>query len=307
MKHAFIMDPLDRVKPSKDTSYFLMLAAQERGHDVYHVNPSHLSIDNGRVITKLVQVQVNQSHLKPFVILRTGWEYLDDVDVVWIRTDPPVDRGYFYATLLLDFLPSTVRVINRPSTIRDWNEKLAALKYPDWTPSTMVACDIESIINFSKEYKRLTIKPLDGHGGNGIIFVRSSDQDLIKKIQMATNGGKHWVIVQEYLEAAQEGDKRILLLNGKPIGAMLRLHKEGHELNNLDQGGTPIRSTLDSSDHNICETLENDLRKNGVVFAGIDIIGGRLIEINITSPTGLQEMARFDERSYHHDVIKSLE
>tara|TARA_B100000029_G_C17532952_1_gene943907 strand:- start:656 stop:1564 length:909 start_codon:yes stop_codon:yes gene_type:complete len=301
------MDPLDRVNPSKDTSYFLMLGAQERGHDVYYVNPSHLSIDNGRVITKLVRVQVNQSHLKPFLILRTGWEYLDDVDVVWIRTDPPVDRSYFYATLLLDFLPSTVRVINRPSTIRDWNEKLAALKYRDWTPSTMVTCDIESIIDFSKEYKRLTIKPLDGHGGNGIIFVRSSDRDFIEKIQMATNGGKHWVIVQEYLEAAQEGDKRILLLNGKPIGAMLRLHKEGHELNNLDQGGTPIRAALDSRDLTICETLENDLRKNGVVFAGIDIIGGRLIEINITSPTGLQEMSRFDGKSYHYDVIKSLE
>jgi glutathione synthase len=230
-----------------------------------------------------------------------------DMDAVWIRTDPPVDRAYFYMTMLLDLLPESVKVINRPSTIRDWNEKLAALQYPQFTPVTMVARHSEQIVDFVHQHGRTTLKPIDGHGGAGILFVDAEQSDLESQIRLVTHGGSHWVIVQQYLDAAKEGDKRILLLNGEPLGAILRLHAEGVELNNLDQGGEALASKIIDRDREICAGLKTDLVSRGVVFAGIDVIGGMLIEINITSPTGLQEMSRHDNRSYHKEIIASLE
>ena len=210
-------------------------------------------------------------------------------------------------TMLLDVLPEQVMIINRPSTIRDWNEKLAALRYPDVIPKTLVARHSESIVDFVNRHGRTTIKPVDGHGGAGIIFVEPGDTDLESKIQSATSNAGHWVIVQEYLDAAREGDKRILLLNGEPLGAILRLHADGVELNNLDQGGAALASQVEDRDLEICAALREDLIRHGVIFAGIDVIGGMLIEVNITSPTGLQEMSRHDNRAYHSEIIASLE
>ena len=284
-----------------------MLAAEQRGHEVFHLNPSQINVDQGRVTANLTRVKVSEDGKHPFQVLSSGWEYLDIVDIVWIRTDPPVDRSYVYVTLLLDLLPSTVRVINRPSAIRDWNEKLSSLRYQDWIPRTLVARDIQSIEDFAKKFPRITIKPIDGHGGLGIMFAAVKDPGFREKIRVATNSERHWMIVQEYLEEAQEGDKRILLLNGQPLGAILRVHKKGLELNNLDQGGTAVASFLSDRDRAICAALKNDLRADGIIFAGVDVIGGLLIEINITSPTGLQEMTRFDRQPYHHYIIQSLE
>jgi glutathione synthase len=307
VKHAFIMDPLERVKAYKDTSYFLMLAADQRGHEVFYLNAVDLALNHDRVMASLQRLRVNDNVDNPFVVEPARWQMLDEMDVVWIRTDPPVDRSYIYATLLLDLLPEHVRVVNRPSTIRDWNEKLAALRYPDWTPRTLVARDNRHIRAFIEKFSRVTIKPIDGHGGSGIIFVTAADSDFDLKINKATHQGRHWVIVQEYLEAAHDGDKRILLLDGEPLGAILRLHADDAELNNLDQGGTAVATSLTDRDRVICRALGDDLRGHGVVFAGIDVIGGMLIEVNITSPTGLQEMTRFDGRRYHEEVIASLE
>lgn len=271
------------------------------------MNAADLAIDHDRVMALLRPVRVNEDIDNPFIAGISEWQALDRMDVVWIRTDPPVDRSYVYTTLLLDLLPQHVRVINSPSTIRDWNEKLVALRYPDWTPRTLVARDNVRIRAFAEEFSRVTIKPIDGHGGSGVIFVTAADSDLESTLNDATYQGRHWVIVQEYLEAAHDGDKRILLLDGQPLGAILRLHADGVELNNLDQGGTAVASTLTDRDRAICHALSNDLQAHGVVFAGIDVIGGMLIEVNITSPTGLQEMTRFDDRPYHEVIIASLE
>ena len=301
------MDPLERVKAYKDTSYFLMLAADQRGHEVFYLNAGDLALDHDRVMASLQRLHVNDDVDNPFVVEAAKWQALDEMDVVWIRTDPPVDRSYIYATLLLDLLPERTRVVNRPSTIRDWNEKLAALRYPDWTPRTIVSRDYGRIRAFTEQFSRVTIKPIDGHGGSGILFVTAADSDFDSTINEATLQGRHWVIVQEYLEAAHDGDKRILLLNGQPLGAILRLHADGVELNNLDQGGNAVASSLTDRDRAICQVLGEDLRTHGVVFAGIDVIGGMLIEVNITSPTGLQEMTRFDGRPYHDEIIASFE
>jgi len=307
MKHAFIMDPLDKVKTHKDTSYFLMLAACEQGHQVYYLDAGDLYVKDSSVMATAQRVNAQNDPQAPFEPESEESVLMADMDAVWIRTDPPVDRAYFYMTMLLDLLPASVKVINRPSTIRDWNEKLAALQYPQFTPATMVARHSAQIVDFVQQHGRTTLKPVDGHGGAGILFVDAEQSDLDSQIRLATHGGSHWVIVQQYLDAAKEGDKRILLLNGEPLGAILRLHAEGVELNNLDQGGEALASEINDRDHEICAGLKTDLVSRGVVFAGIDVIGGMLIEINITSPTGLQEMSRHDNRNYHKEIIASLE
>lgn len=307
MKHAFIMDPLDGVKSHKDTTYFLMLAAHERGHEVFYVDPATLSLHHDEVYATVVKAEVSADHEQPFHCESEVSCALATMDAVWIRQDPPFDRSYFYVTLLLDQLPAPVQIINRPVTVRNWNEKLAALRYPDFTPKTLVSRSGQEIAGFLREQKRITVKPVDGHGGKGIIFLDVGEEGLSDQLDTATREGRHWVVAQQYLPAAHEGDKRILLLDGEPLGAILRVHADGAELNNLDQGGSAQQSKLDQQDWRICEAMRDDLVAHGVRFAGIDVIGGMLIEINITSPTGLQEMSRFDGADYHHRVMASFE
>ncbi len=305
MKHAFIMDALESVKPWKDTSYFLMLACVECGHRVCHLDQRQLWLDHDEVKATVTWVDVVDDMERPFMISGQESVSLSQMDAVWVRTDPPFDRRYFYTTLMLDHLSANTRVLNRPEGIRNWNEKLAALFFPDFTPPTRVTADVDVIQAMAAEFGRVTVKPIDGFGGKGIVFYDHGTDPA--EIREATHAGRHSVIVQQYLPAAVAGDKRILLLNGKPLGAILRVHAEGVELNNMDAGGTANPAGLDARDLEICEALEPGLVEQGIFFAGIDIIGGQLIEVNVTSPTGLQEMSRFDQVDYHHQIISALE
>ncbi|MDH3689284.1 MAG: glutathione synthase [Gammaproteobacteria bacterium] len=307
MKFAFVMDPLEKVKAYKDTTYFLMLAAQERDHDVYYLNQRDLHFQSSEVIAQLTQLEVHATVDKPFTRHQAHLCPLSEMDVVFIRTDPPFDRAYLYATLLLDLLPASTRVINRPEALRNWNEKLSALFFPALIPATLITNEASRIHDFMMDIGRIALKPVDGHGGQGILFLDSNDKNADQMIQMITHQGSHWVIAQQYMSAAVEGDKRILLVNGEPLGGILRLHPEGKELNNLDAGGTAHSAELNQHDLEICEALKSPLLDQGVYFAGIDVIGGRLIEINVTSPTGLQELCRFSGKDFHHDIIAGLE
>ena len=298
------MDPLDGVKAWKDTSYFLMLACREHGHRVCYLDQRDLWLEHDRLHGRVSWLEVHANPGHPFTVLEETSLELGELDTVWVRTDPPFDRRYFYTTLLLDYLPASTRVINRPAGIRNWNEKLAALYYPEYTPLTLVTSDPDAIRDFAEEQGRVTVKPVDGYGGKGIVFYRHGDP--VHALGEATHQGRQWVIVQEYLPAAVEGDKRILLLNGDPMGAILRVHAEGAELNNMDAGGSAHPSGLDARDMEICSALKQGLVEQGVFFAGIDIIGGMLIEVNVTSPTGLQEMSRFDGVDYHLQMISAL-
>ncbi len=307
MRHVFIMDPIEAVKPWKDTTYYLMLAAAERGHDVFVTAQRALTLRQDRLLATVRPVDVFADHERPFVPGEEQTAELATMDVVWERTDPPVNRRYLYTSLLLDFLPRRVRVINRPAAIRDFNEKLAALKFPALTPATLVTSRADEIREFIEHHGRVTIKPIDGHGGKGIRFCRHGAPDVDDIIAEATARGDRWTLVQEYLPQASEGDKRILLLDGRILGAVLRLHAEGSELNNLDQGGSANPAGITARDEEICAEVGPVLRDAGIVFAGIDVIGGMLMEVNVTSPTGLQESARFAGRSLHHDIIAALE
>ena len=305
MQFAFIMDPLASVKPWKDTSYYIMKACQERGHQVCYLDQQWLWLDHDQLNSRVQWLHINDNNEQPFTILAEESVALSQMDAVWLRTDPPFDRRYFYTTLLLDYLPRTTRVLNRPDGVRNWNEKFAALKFPAYTPITIVTSDISEIKTFAEKHRRIIVKPVDGFGGKGIVFYKAGEDD--KVLREATHQGAHWVIAQEYLTAASEGDKRILMLNGDPMGAILRLHAEGEELNNLDQGATAHPATLTDQDLEICAALKQGLIEQGVFFVGIDVIGNKLIEVNVTSPTGLQELCRFDQKDYHHQMIEALE
>ena len=307
MKIAFLMDPLETVKAYKDTTYYLMLAARERGNAVFYFNQSSMQLGNEGLSAMIDHLDVHNSVDKPFSILERRTESIGDMDVVVIRTDPPFDRSYMYSTLMLDrVMPKTV-VVNRPSGIRNWNEKLAALHYPELTPETLVTRDVDSILKFLSKHEHITLKPVDGHGGKGIIFLRTDSEDQVGKIEQVTRNGSHWIIAQEYLSDAKRGDKRILLVNGVPIGAVLRVHAEGQELNNLDQGGEAVPDELDDRDYEICEAIKPGLIEQGIFFCGIDVIGGKLIEVNVTSPTCLQELCQFSGIAHHHNIIQQLE
>jgi len=307
MKIAFIMDPLERVKAYKDTTYYLMLAAVERGHQAHYVNPDHLFVQNGELWSKVTPVDVHADTSHPFDGHNSRDENLANMDAVMVRTDPPFDRSYLYVTLLLDLLPETTRVINRPSGLRNWNEKLAALFFHDLGPETLITRESERILEFmGRMGGRITLKPIDGHGGRGIFFIEQGDINADAIIDAVTHHGQHQVIAQAYVKEASSGDKRILLLNGEPLGAILRLHQEGKELNNMDAGGQPLPTTLNEKDLEICRRLKPGLIREGILFAGIDILGDKLIEINVTSPTGLQELCRFNGQDYHYQIIDAI-
>lgn len=304
MRFAFIMDPLDGVNAKKDTSYFLMLAAKQLGHDVFYLHHNDLQSCEGELSALISEVDVHESIENPFTVLDQSQLALSEMDVVMVRTDPPFDRRYFYMTLLLDLLPGSTRVVNRPSGLRNWNEKLAAVHFPDLTPRTLVSRSAEEINAFARRVGRLTLKPIDGHGGAGIRFIEPDIDD--KTIREVTRNGSHWIIAQEYLAAAKDGDKRVLILNGEPLGAILRLHADNAELNNLDQGGSANPVDLNQADLKICSALKPGLLEQGIAFSGIDVIGDRLIEVNVTSPTGLQELCRFTGVDFHHQIIQQL-
>ena len=307
MKIAFLMDPLESVKAYKDTSYYLMLACHERDHEVFYFNQNTMTATNGVVAATVQKVQVHASVEQPFTVLETLKINLSAMDAIFVRTEPPLDRAYFYAMLMLDLVGGKTVIVNQPSGIRNWNEKLAALHFPDITPATLITRSRDEILQYRAEFGRLTLKPLDGYGGLGIVFLEEVDKQEDEKIDHITQSGRHLVIAQEYLSAAQEGDKRILLVEGEPIGAIFRVHADGVELNNLDQGGVAEPAELDDVDLAICAQIKEGLIEEGIFFSGIDVIGGKLIEVNVTSPTGLQELSRFNERSYNHDIIAVLE
>ena len=195
MKHAFIMNALEYVKPWKDTSYYLMLAAYERGHDVCYLDQSDLYLDHNELRARVTWLELSADHDHPFAIKNVETIAMRNMDVIWLRTDPPFDRRYFYTTLLLDFLPPSVKVVNQPSGVRDWNEKLSAIHFPDFTPKTCVSNKVSELTQFAKQHDRITLKPVDGFGGKGIFFY-SHGKDPDALLTKATHEGAHWVIAQ---------------------------------------------------------------------------------------------------------------
>jgi len=309
MRIAFLMDPIARVLVDKDTTFALMLEAQARGHEVYSLAPSDLYACDGTIYARVQRARV-QREAPPAHATLDAHERVDlrSLHALFIRTDPPFNDQYLYVTQLLERVRHDLVVLNDPRGLRDANEKLYALHFPEVTPQTIVTSREDDIREFLRQVGTIgVIKPLDGAGGRGIMVLDPADRNFRSIIETTTDAGRRFCMVQEYLPAVRKGDKRILLLEGEPLGAILRVPREDEVRSNIHVGGSVVASELDDDDRRIIACVAPRLREDGLYFVGLDVIGGRLTEVNVTSPTGIQELSRFTGSNPEGKVLDWIE
>jgi glutathione synthase len=296
MRFVFVMDTLDRVHHLKDTSFAFIRAAQRRGHECYHCLPRDLSVRGGDAFATAHPVRITEA--PPYIALLHDRGKVDlpvaDVDAVFIRKDPPFDQAYLYATLLLEHARGKTLIVNDPRGLRDANEKLYAMNFPEWTPRTIVTADRDRIHAFVADVGGLAvIKPLDAAGGSGVIQLRKDDKNVRAIVDLLTQEGERLAMVQAFLPAVTEGDKRVLLVDGEPLGAILRVPRGDDIRSNIHAGGSVVPTELTPREHDLVRAIAPRLRRDGLYFVGLDVIGEHLTEVNVTSPTGIQELSRF--------------
>lgn len=291
VKIGVVMDPVDKINIDKDTTFVLMLEAQQRGHEVYFMELDDLFLRGGTPYGRYRRVELARAtphyHLgEPKV------GALEDFDSVWMRKDPPFDMKFFFATHLLSLIDeSKCFLLNNPRGLREANEKLYALRFPEQIPQTLVAGDRERLKAFMAELGgEMIIKPLDGCGGSGVFYLRDQDRNTNSILEAATDNGRRLVMGQRYLPEIRQGDKRIIVLNGEPLGAVLRVPLESETRGNIHVGGQCVKTEVTPRDQEICAALAPLLRADGLYFVGLDVIGNFLTEVNVTSPTGIQEI-----------------
>ena len=317
MKLAFIIDPIHRLDPCHDTSVALMEAAQILGHEIWITQANLLSVIDGKAWAVLQQEELVPVELVEgrwlavnpwFKLSPSTFTPLETMDAVFMRTDPPINDAYLYATYILDYVDQNkTLVINDPAGIRDANEKMYALQFRECIPETIVSADKQVIRQFVEAKEATILKPLGNKAGEGILFLQSGDRNFNSIVELSTLQGQVPVMVQNYLPQAKEGDKRIILLNGEPIGALNRLSSGSDFRNNMATGGTVAQTTITPREQEICSHLAAKLRQDGLIFVGIDVIGGYLTEVNVTSPTGIREIDRLDGTHLAHQVIQWVE
>jgi len=288
------MDPIESVNIDADSTFVLALEAQNRGYRLYHYHPQDLSFANGLVTARAKALSVRRQYDDHFTLGEAQTIDLGDMDVVLMRQDPPFDMSYITATHILEHVHPETLVVNDPAHVRNAPEKLFATLFPDLMPPTLISADPHSIKDFRDEHKDIIIKPLFGNGGAGVFHVPPADDNLNALLEMFAERSREPVMVQPYLPDVRKGDKRIILVDGEAAGAINRVPPEGDVRANMHAGGTPLRSRLTDREIEICETIGPELKRRGLIFTGIDVIGDYLTEINVTSPTGLQEINRFD-------------
>ncbi len=317
MKLAFIIDPIHLLDPCHDTSVALIEAAQIMGHEVWVTQANLLSVVESKAWAVLQRVELVPVQLvEGRWVAANPWYKLSDssltsletMDAVFMRTDPPVNDSYLYATYILDYIDQNkTLLINSPSGIRGANEKMYALQFIKAIPETIVSANKEFIRKFVEAKGSAVLKPLGNKAGEGILFLQSGDRNFNSIVELSTLQGRVPVMVQTYLPEAKEGDKRIILLNGEPIGALNRLSSGTDFRNNMATGGTVAQTEITPREYEISTQLAERLRQDGLIFVGIDIIGGYLTEVNVTSPTGIREIDRLDGTHLGHQVIQWIE
>jgi glutathione synthase len=301
------MDPYASMLPDKDTSFAFMRAAIARGHEVLHCRPEQL-FSEGRHVGALCRPLV-VSNTAPHVSAgEPRRERLGELDAVFVRKDPPFDAAYLYLTQLLDLVKGETLVINDPAAVRDANEKLYALGFAEFMPPTLVSCDEQQLIEFvSRVGGRAVIKPLDGAGGSGVAVLAADDVNLKPLVGLLTSEGRRLAMVQEFQPSVVQGDKRVLLLDGEVLGTIRRVPREGDIRANIHVGGRVEHTELSAEEAAMVSAVGARLRKVGLWFVGLDLINGKLIEINVTSPTGIQELGRLTRSVPEDRVIAWVE
>ena len=304
---AIQMDPVSSIDIKGDTTFALALNAQERGHSLWYYTPDKLSYNEGAIsaVGQKLRLFDNPAHF--FEIGPFEERLLSEFDVVLMRQDPPFDMAYITATHLLEMLPPTTKVINNPAEVRNAPEKLLVTLFSELMPPTLISRDADKIKAFREHYQDIIIKPLFGNGGAGVFRLQESDQNLNALLEMFFSTSREPVMVQKYLEEVRTGDKRIILINGEARGAINRVPQEGEARSNLHVGGSAQAVDLTKRDIEICKIIGPELKKRGLIFVGIDVIGDYLTEINVTSPTGIREIEAFTGQSMAAEFWKIIE
>ena len=307
LKVALQMDPVDRVNINADSTFRIGLEAQARGHKLFYYTPDRLAFVEGRVIARGNWIELRRE-IGNHVTFGPEVEVdLADIDVVWLRQDPPFDMGYITTTHLLELVHPKTLVVNDPFWVRNFPEKLLVLRFPDLTPPTAIARDLETIRAFKAKHGDIILKPLYGNGGAGVFRLDENDRNLSSLYELFTSMSREPMIVQKFLPAVSKGDKRVILVDGEPVGAINRVPQAGETRSNMHVGGRPEKIGLTARDLEICARIGPVLRDHGQIFVGIDVIGDWLTEINVTSPTGIQELERFDGTNAAEKIWQAIE
>ncbi len=291
---AIQMDPIEAIDIQGDSTFVLALEAQRRGHGLFHYLPQHLSLKDGRVYAQMRPLQVRREKGNHCTLGAAQSVDLATMDVVLMRQDPPFDMSYITATHLLEHVHPETLVVNDPVHVRNAPEKLFVTHFPELMPPTLITSHKREVEAFRAEHRDIIVKPLFGNGGAGVFHIGPEDENLNALLELFTDLYREPIIVQRYLPEVRQGDKRIILIDGRPAGAINRIPPKGEARSNMHAGGRPEKAELSTREIEICEAIGPTLQERGLVFVGIDVIGDYMTEINVTSPTGLQEIDRFD-------------
>jgi glutathione synthase len=304
---AIQMDPVETIDIDGDSSFVLGLAAQKRGHKLYHYHPRHLSWRDGKVTARARPVEFRRERGNHATLGAEEVLDLSKLDVILMRQDPPFDMAYITATHILERIHPDTLVVNDPNHVRNAPEKLSVTEFRNVMPPTLITSDRAEIMAFRAEHKDIIVKPLFGNGGAGVFHVKPDDENLASLLEMFTQFYREPIQIQRYEPKVREGDKRIILIDGKAVGAINRVPAAGEARSNMHVGGQAVKSTLSRRDLEICEIIGPELKRRGLIFVGIDVIGDYLTEINVTSPTGLQQINRFDGVCLEDQIWDAIE
>ncbi|OUS12319.1 glutathione synthase [Rhodospirillales bacterium 47_12_T64] len=304
---AIQMDPISTIDINGDSSFILGLEAQKRGYKLFHYLARDLSMKGSRVYARCSPVEFRREQGNHATLGDARLMDLADIDVVLMRQDPPFDMSYITATHLLDHVHPKTLVVNDPSWVRNCPEKIFIAEFPDLMPPTLITSDLEEIKAFRSEYKDIIVKPLYGNGGAGVFHIKPDDENLNSVYEVLDQHYREPLIAQLYLSDVRKGDKRIILIDGEPAGAINRVPAEGEARSNMHVGGRPDPIGLTERDREICAAIGPTLKERGLLFVGIDVIGDYMTEINVTSPTGIQEINRFNGVTLEADIWDAIE
>ena len=307
LRVAVQMDPIASINIAADSTFRIMEEAQARGHTLFYYTPDRLSYREGRVLARGWPVTLRRVKGDHATLGEETEVDLGTFDVVWLRQDPPFDMGYITSTHLLDMIHPKTLVVNDPFWVRNYPEKLLVLRFPQLTPPTAIARDLATIRAFKARHDDIILKPLYGNGGAGVFRLDENDRNLSSLYELFTGMSREPMIVQKFLPAVARGDKRVILVDGAPVGAINRVPQAGETRSNMHVGGRPEKVGLTERDLEICRVIGPTLREKGQVFVGIDVIGDWLTEINVTSPTGIQELERFDGTNTAEKIWQVIE
>lgn len=302
LRVAFQMDDISHIHPEKDSTFMIALEAQARGYEIYYYHPSTLALEDHHVTAHITAIQLQQNSKDHVIFLdKPARILLSEMDVIWVRQDPPFDMRYISTTYLLDLIKGNTFIVNNPTEIRNCPEKIFVHYFSEFMPPTLVSEHLPAIQDFYNTHQDIVIKPLYGCGGEGIIRFNGNSKTLASHVTQMVDTYQCPLVFQRTIPEVCDGDKRILLVDGKAVGAVLRVPPKGQLHANLHAGGTAVKTQLTDRDMDICQLIGPILRDRGLLFVGIDVIGDYITEINVTSPTGIQEVNRFD-----HTCVEAL-